>query len=76
MVAVVAAAWLQRIDVAAVILAAISLSMITSCLIGVTVPSVLRAFKADPRIAAGPVVLAATDVATLLYYFGLGTRLL
>jgi magnesium transporter len=37
---------------------------------------VLRAMKADPRIAAGPVVLAAADVATLLLYFGLGARLL
>ena len=36
----------------------------------------LRAVKADPRIAAGPVVLAAADVVTLLLYFGLGARLL
>ena len=72
----VVAAWFGRPDVAASILAAISLSMITSCLIGVAVPSVLRAVKADPRIAAGPVVLAATDVAALLYYFGIGARLL
>ena len=72
----VVAAWFGRLDIAGSILAAISLSMITSCLIGVGVPSVLRAIKADPRIAAGPVVLAATDVAALLYYFGVGTRLL
>ena len=39
-------------------------------------PAVLRAAKADPRIAAGPVVLAAADVVTLLFYFGLGARLL
>ena len=39
-------------------------------------PAMLRAAKADPRIAAGPVVLAAADVVTLLLYFGLGARLL
>ena len=27
--------------------------------------------KRDPRIAAGPIVLAAADVATLLFYFNL-----
>ena len=75
-VAAVVAVWRGRGDVAVAVLLAISLSMITACLIGVAVPSILRAFKADPRIAAGPVVLAATDVATLLYYFGIGTRLL
>ena len=29
-----------------------------------------------PRIAAGPVVLAAADVVTLFFYFGLGSRFL
>jgi magnesium transporter len=75
-VGAVVAVWRGRLDVSMAILAAISLSMITACLIGVAVPSMLRALKADPRIAAGPVVLAATDVATLLYYFGIGTALL
>ena len=45
-------------------------------LLGVAFPAILRAFKADPGIAAGPVVLAAADVATLLFYFGIGTRFL
>jgi magnesium transporter len=52
------------------------LSMIIACLLGVTVPAVLRAARADPKIAAGPVVLASADVVTLLLYFGLGTRFL
>ena len=50
--------------------------MVFACLLGVAIPAVLRALKADPRIAAGPVVLAAADVVTLLLYFGLGARLL
>jgi magnesium transporter len=59
-----------------VIFVAIALSMILACLLGVAFPAILRAFKADPGIAAGPVVLAAADVATLLFYFGIGTRFL
>jgi magnesium transporter len=47
-----------------------------ACLLGVAFPAILRAVKADPRIAAGPVVLAVADVVTLLLYFGLGSRFL
>ena len=62
--------------VAGAVFLSIALSMVVACLLGVAFPAVLRAIKADPRIAAGPVVLAAADVATLLFYFGLGSRLL
>jgi magnesium transporter len=68
--------WRGQMEVAAVIVGAISLSMIVACLLGVAFPAILRALRADPRIAAGPVVLAAADVATLLFYLGLGTRFL
>jgi magnesium transporter len=68
--------WRGQLDVAAVIFGAIALSMILACLLGVAFPAILRAFRADPGIAAGPVVLAAADVATLVFYFGLGTRFL
>ncbi len=73
-VATVVMGWRGEGLVASTILIAITLSMIIACLLGVTVPAVLRAAKADPKIAAGPVVLASADVATLLLYFGLGTR--
>lgn len=75
-VAAVVLGWRGERLVASTILIAIMLSMIIACLLGVTVPAVLRAAKADPKIAAGPVVLASADVATLLLYFGLGTRFL
>ncbi|HUQ89424.1 MAG TPA: magnesium transporter, partial [Vicinamibacterales bacterium] len=68
--------WRGQVAVASTIFVAISLSMIIACLLGVAIPAVLRALKADPRIAAGPVVLASADVVTLLLYFGLGARLL
>lgn len=75
-VAGVVMGWRGEPLVASTILIAIMLSMIIACLLGVTVPAVLRAARADPKIAAGPVVLASADVVTLLLYFGLGTRIL
>jgi magnesium transporter len=68
--------WRGQTAVAGSIFLAIALSMVVACLLGVAIPAMLRAAKADPRIAAGPVVLAAADVVTLLLYFGLGARLL
>jgi magnesium transporter len=47
-----------------------------ACLFGLSVPSLLHALKLDPKIAAGPVTLALTDIFTLLVYFTLGTVLL
>ena len=68
--------WRGQADVAVTIFSAIAASMIIACLLGVAFPAMLRAMKADPRIAAGPVVLACADVVTLLLYFGLGSRFL
>ena len=68
--------WRGQPAVAATIFSAITVSMIIACLLGVAFPAFLRALKADPRIAAGPVVLAAADVVTLMLYFGLGMRVL
>ena len=75
-VGVVVFAWRGQTVVASTIFVAISVSMIIACLLGVAIPAILRVLKADPRIAAGPVVLASADVVTLLLYFGLGARLL
>jgi magnesium transporter len=75
-VGLVVFAWRGQVEVAMSIFLAITLSMIFACLLGVAIPAILRAVKADPGIAAGPVVLAGADVVTLLLYFGLGSRLL
>lgn len=70
--------WLWRGDpaIAVTIAVAIAASMVVACLLGVAFPAVLHAVDADPRIAAGPVVLALADVATLLFYFGISVRVL
>jgi magnesium transporter len=75
-VAGVVMAWRRDTGSALVIGGAMIASMTVACLYGVLLPTLLRAFKADPRIASGPLVLAAADVTTLVIYLGLGTRLL
>jgi magnesium transporter len=68
--------WQRNIIVAGVLTGAITASMLTACLLGVVLPNGLRALKADPKIAAGPIVLALTDVATLVFYFSVAAALL
>ena len=54
----------------------ISLALCAACFFGLSVPALLHALKLDPKIAAGPVTLAFTDVFTLLFYFSLAAFLL
>src|SRR5881394_1735556 len=48
--------------------------MITACLFGVGLPLAVRLLGLDPRIAAGPLVLALSDLAALMFYFTLAER--
>jgi magnesium transporter len=61
---------------AVVIGGSIVLSLCMACLLGISIPALLHALKLDPKIAAGPVTLALTDIFTLLFYFNLGALLL
>jgi magnesium transporter len=49
----------------------IFLSLCAACAFGLSVPAGLHWLKLDPKIAAGPVTLAFTDIFTLGFYFGL-----
>jgi magnesium transporter len=68
---VLAVVWIWRNDVrgACVIGGSIALSLVTACLFGLSVPSVLHWLKLDPKIAAGPVTLALADFFALVFYF-------
>lgn len=63
--------WIWRNDAraAGVIGGSIALSLLTACLFGLSVPSLLHWLKLDPKIAAGPVTLALADFFALLFYF-------
>jgi magnesium transporter len=56
--------------------ASLTLALCTACFFGLSVPAALHALKLDPKIAAGPVTLACTDVFTLIFYFGVAAWLL
>ena len=51
-------------------------AVITACLLGVIVPTLIRKFRVDPKVAAGPIVLAVADIATLLFYFSIANMLI
>ena len=76
LVALVVLGWRRDVTGALVIGGAIATSIVMACLFGVLLPTLVRAFKVDPRIAAGPLVLASADVFTLTFYLSLGAALM
>ena len=68
-VAAIVLLWRHDLPGALVIGGSIALSLVTACLTGLTVPSLLHRFKLDPKIAAGPITLALADIFALLIYF-------
>ncbi len=54
----------------------ILLAICAASLFGLIIPSLLHALKLDPKIAAGPLTLAITDICTILLYFTLATVIL
>ena len=68
--------WQQAAMPSLVIGTSVTFCLLTACIAGLSVPTVLHALKLDPKIAAGPITLALTDVFTLLFYFNLAKFLL
>jgi magnesium transporter len=75
-VALVVWLWRGAPLAAASIGASVALSLSAASMFGLSVPAALHALKLDPKVAAGPVTLALTDLTTLLFYFSLGAWLL
>jgi magnesium transporter len=61
---------------AAVIGSGVFFAVGCACVFGLSVPALLHAFRLDPKIAAGPITLALTDLCTLLFYFTLAALVL
>jgi magnesium transporter len=70
-VALIVFLWRGAGITALVIGGSVTCSLVGACLFGLCVPALLHWLRLDPKIAAGPVTLAVTDVFTLLSYFGL-----
>ena len=75
-VALIVWAWHGAAMAAFSIGTSILLTLCAACFFGLSVPAFLHALRLDPKIAAGPVTLAFTDIFTLLFYFGLASWLL
>jgi magnesium transporter len=71
-----ALAWLGQARVALCLLGGIAGGVACAAAAGLAAPHLLRLLRLDPRVAAGPLALAAADVATLLLYFNLARWLL
>jgi magnesium transporter len=76
LVGAVALVWMRQWGVVWCVLGGIGGGMAAAAVLGVAVPNVLRLLRLDPQVAAGPVALAAADMATLLLYFNLARWLL
>jgi len=63
--------WLGQGKLAICLLGGISGGVLCSASLGVSLPMLLRILKRDPHVAAGPMVLAAADLVTLLLYFSI-----
>ena len=72
----VAILWLGRVRVVVALLGGILGGVTCAAVIGMSIPNLLRFFQREPRVAAGPIALAFTDIVTLLVYFSLARWLL
>jgi len=76
LVAAIGYAWLGAAVLSPVVAIAIVAAGGIGATFGYLVPRLLRQFQLDPKIAAGPAVLALTDVAALFAYLGLAALVL
>jgi magnesium transporter len=65
--------WGNGLPPAISIASGIILSVTITGTVGAAVPLILHAWKLDPKVAAGPVVLSLADVITTIIYLGLST---
>jgi magnesium transporter len=76
LVALVAVLWFGGVQLSLSLLGGIAGGVTGAALIGFALPIVLRLLQRDPRVAAGPVALALSDMLTLTIYFNLARWLL
>jgi magnesium transporter len=75
-VGLVGLVWLGKARVALCLLGGIGGGVACSAVLGMSVPFVLRLLRLEPRVAAGPIALAGTDIVTIVLYLKLADWLL
>jgi magnesium transporter len=68
-IAMTAWLWKKYDEIFFIIFFSILCAMLTASFFGVLLPRIIHKLGKDPKIAAGPIVLAAGDIMTLIYYF-------
>jgi magnesium transporter len=68
--------WLGLPRLAMCLLGGIAGGVTAAALLGLAMPNLLHLLKRQPRVAAGPIALAGSDMITLLLYFNLARWLL
>jgi len=76
LVGVIVWLWHGTMIIAISISLSIFLALAMACILGLSAPTLLHALRQDPKIAAGPLTLAITDIFTLFLYFGVAWWLL
>lgn len=76
LVFVIAALWKEQIMAPLVIGTSITLSVVMAGIWGYSVPQILHKLKLDPKIAAGPITLAITDLTTIFIYLSISSLVL
>lgn len=69
LVGTIALVWKQNFAAAAAVGAGLFAAVIAACILGVLIPGAVKVFRADPKIASGPIALAVADIVTLLMLF-------
>jgi magnesium transporter len=69
LVAMIVYVWRHDFSGALVIGGSVAASLVTACLFGLAIPSLLHRWQLDPKIAAGPITLALADFFALTFYF-------
>ncbi len=73
-VALVASAWFQSVDLGLVIAAAMVINLFTAGFAGAAIPLVLKWLRVDPALAGGVILTTVTDVVGFFVFLGLATR--
>lgn len=68
--------WLRQPQVALSVLGGIGAGVSVAAALGAALPNLFHRLRLDPHLAAGPVVLAVTDIVTLVCYFQFARLLL
>lgn len=75
-VGMVALIWLGQVRVMFCLLGGITGGVVGAAVLGLTMPVLLRLLHLEPRVAAGPIALAGSDIVTIVLYLGLARLLL